>query len=287
MRDAPPRPDPPFARRRFGQHFLANPRTATRIVEALAPAPDEPVLEIGPGRGALTAPLLEAAGRIAAVELDRDLASELRERFDGDRLVLFETDVLRFPLRKVAPALGHPDGSLLAIAGNLPYNISKPVASKLIREREQVARAVLMFQREVAERLTAAPATKAYGPLTVLAGLAYRVTALFDLSPSAFRPRPAVWSTVTRWERRDPDDLPGPLEQPLRACLAACFARRRQTLFNNLRAALPGGADDARALLLETGLDPGARAESLPAASFVALAKLWPQHLVPPDGSRS
>ncbi|MBZ5640172.1 MAG: 16S rRNA (adenine(1518)-N(6)/adenine(1519)-N(6))-dimethyltransferase RsmA [Acidobacteriia bacterium] len=271
------KPDPPRARRRFGQHFLADSRAVHRIVDALAPAADEPVLEIGPGQGALTSRLIGAASRIAAVEVDRGLAAALRQRFDPEKLLLFERDVLSLDLADVAPALSCPPGAPLAVVGNLPYNISKPVAMKLVAERESVSRAVLMFQREVADRLTAGFGTRAYGPLTVLAGRAYRVTALFDLSPAAFRPRPAVTSTVTRWERRPPDDLPPALEPALRACLAACFAHRRQTLLNNVRAALPGGVDEARALLASAGLDPGARAEAVPPEGFLILASFWPR----------
>ena len=267
---------PPRARRRFGQHFLADARAAARIVEAAGASPREPVLEIGPGRGALTEPLVRAALRIAAVELDRDLAAWLRERYPQERLVLFERDVLELTLGEVPPALGFPAGTPLVVVGNLPYNISKPVAAMLVRQRGAVARAALMFQREVAERLTASPGTRAYGPLTVLVGRAYRVERLFHLPPSAFRPRPEVTSTVTRWERLPPQELIDTLEPALRACLAACFAHRRQTLLNNLRAALPGGAEEARALLGRAGLDPGARAETVPPEAFVVLAEIWP-----------
>jgi 16S rRNA (adenine1518-N6/adenine1519-N6)-dimethyltransferase len=277
----PLKPDPPPARRRFGQNFLANPAAVSRIVAAVHPAPGEPLLEIGPGRGALTGPLLREAGRIAAVELDRDLAAALRERYPADRLLLFERDVLRLPLEEVARALGLPARAPIVVAGNLPYNISKPVAAMLVRERATVSRAILMFQREVADRLTALPGTREYGPLTVLVGRAFRVSALFDLAPSSFRPRPAVVSTVTRWERRDPEDLPPALEAPLRDCLRACFARRRQTLLNNLRAALPGGAEEARALLALAGLSPGSRAETVCPEAFLALARSWPEQGAP------
>ncbi len=272
------KPVPTRARPRLGQHFLTDPRAVHRIVEALAPSPGEAVLEIGPGRGALTSHLIHAAGRIAAVELDRELAAALGERFASGDLVLFERDVLRLDLAEVAAALGLSPGSPLAVAGNLPYGISKPVAAKLVVERGAVSRAVLMFQREVADRLVASPGTKEYGPLTVLVGRAFRVTALFDLPPSAFRPRPAVISTVTRWDRLPPGDLPRAIEPALRASLSACFARRRQTLLNNLRAALPGGADEARALLERAALDPGARAETVPPEGFVELARFWPLH---------
>jgi 16S rRNA (adenine1518-N6/adenine1519-N6)-dimethyltransferase len=160
------------------------------------------------------------------------------------------------------------------LAGNLPYNISKPVALKLVAERAALDRAVLMFQREVAARLTARPDSRDYGPLTVLCGEVFRVERLFDLPAQAFRPRPRVVSTVTRWHRRPAADLDDLGERRLRAVLSASFARRRQTLRNNLRAAL--GADAAEALLERTGLDGAARAEQLVPAAFRSLAAQWP-----------
>ena len=134
------------ARRRFGQNFLTDAVTIRRIVEALAPGPSETVLEIGPGRGSLTEALLEAVPAIVAVEIDRDLVALLRARFPSDRLRLVENDVLDVAFDVLAPS------SPLVIAGNLAYNISKPVAMKLVVERRAVGRAVLMFQREVADR---------------------------------------------------------------------------------------------------------------------------------------
>jgi 16S rRNA (adenine1518-N6/adenine1519-N6)-dimethyltransferase len=272
---APARPR--RARRRFGQHFLTSRDAAERIAEALSPVPGEAVLEIGPGAGAITAPLLERAGRIAAVEIDRDLAADLGARFPAPDLLILERDVLEVSFREVLLALGRAEGERLAIAGNLPYNISKPVAMKLVRERESIDRAVLTFQREVAERLLASPGSRHYGPLTVLAGLAFEITRLFDLPPSAFRPRPKVVSTVTRFAPRRDIDLGPELEGRLRVCLAASFASRRKTMLANLRAALPGGAEAALALLALARLDSGARAETIPPEGFVNLARLWPE----------
>jgi 16S rRNA (adenine1518-N6/adenine1519-N6)-dimethyltransferase len=256
-------------RKRFGQNFLVDRGAIERIVRELAPDGTEPVLEIGPGEGALTAPLLEASGRLAAVEIDRDLAAALRSRFDGSRFVLLERDVLELDLAAVPAMLGFPDGTPLAVAGNLPYNISKPVAMRLVAQRASVARAVLMFQKEVAARLTAQPGTKDYGPLTVLAGVAYAIEPRFDLPPGAFRPAPKVVSTVTRWTPRDGIVPPG-----LEAALRAAFAQRRKTVLANLRAAL-GGEGPARAALERAEIDPGARAEQLSPASFLRLAPIF------------
>ena len=258
------------ARRRFGQNFLTDARAIRRIVDALAPLPSDNVLEIGPGRGALTEALLDAVPAIGAIEIDRDLAAQLRDRYPTDRLRLIERDVLEVAFDTLAQS------APLVIAGNLAYNISKPVAMKLVVERRAVSRAVLMFQREVADRLTASPGSSAYGPLSVLAGRAYRIDRLFDLAPGAFRPRPKVVSTVTRWTRREDEALPEALLSPLMAVLRAAFAHRRQTLQNNLRRALPGGDAAAIHLLARAGVDGALRAEAIAPEGFVALARLWP-----------
>lgn len=261
--------------RRLGQNFLIDRGAVRRIVEAAGVERGEALLEIGPGKGALTVELVERAGRVAAVELDARLASALEQRFDPSELLLLREDVLRTDLGALPGRLGVDPGRRLVVVGNLPYQISKPVAMKLIRERDRVARAVLMFQREVATRLTATPGTRAYGPLTVLAGLAYDIEGLFDLGPNAFRPRPAVVSRVTRWRRRAAEELTAALEPSLRACLAACFASRRRTLRNNLRGALEAG--EAERLLEAAQLSGGLRAEEVPPPGFVRLARLWPR----------
>jgi 16S rRNA (adenine1518-N6/adenine1519-N6)-dimethyltransferase len=262
------------APRPFGQHFLIDRHAARRVVAALRPRSGEPVLEIGPGRGALTGGLIRAAGRIAAVEIDRRLADSLRRRFADDRLVLFEGDVLQLQPARVLAALDAPPGARLVVAGNLPYGISKPVAQRLIADRRQIDRAVLMFQREVAQRLTARCGGRRYAPLSVLAGLAFRITKLFDLPPRAFDPPPAVVSTVTHWEPRADDLLSEVGERQLRSVLAVCFARRRRTLRNNLRARF---ADDSaiERRLDDAGLDGGLRAEAVPPAGFLRLAARW------------
>lgn len=260
-----------MTRRRFGQHFLVDRRAPGRIVRALRIAPGDPVVEIGPGRGALTGLLVGAAGRILAIEVDRDLAAVLRARYDPAELLLAVGDVLRMDLGSLLAEAGFADRGLL-LAGNLPYNISKPIVQRIVRERDRVERAVLMFQREVAARLTAAPGGRSYGPMAVLAQLCFRIEVLFDLPPSAFAPRPKVDSTVTRWERRRDFWLDEDLERRVRAVLAACFARRRRTLRNNLRRAL----DDDRsadALLRRAGLDGSRRPESLTPEEFVRLAE--------------
>ena len=263
------------ARRELGQNFLVDRRAIERIVEALDPRRGEPILEIGPGRGALTSALLSRVDRIAVIERDRALAEALRRDHPRDQLLVFEDDALRVELASIAPALDHPCSTRLVVVGNLPYYISKPIAMKLIRERRSIDRAVLMFQKEVADRLTAAPGSKAYGPLTVLVGLTYWIESLFDLRPGAFRPRPKVDSTVTRWHTREMPGFDEKLEAALRACLAASFRSRRQTLRNNLRGAL-GSSARAEELCRAVDLDASLRAEAVPPEGFVRLAKRWP-----------
>jgi 16S rRNA (adenine1518-N6/adenine1519-N6)-dimethyltransferase len=257
-------------RKRFGQHFLTDAAAIQRIVAAAALAPSDEVIEIGPGRGALTAALLASRASITAIEIDRDLARALIDRYPGERLRLIEADVLDVDLSALAGA------AELVLVGNLPYNISKPIAMKLVASRRVVRRAVLMFQREVALRLTAPPGSRAYGPLSVICGKAFGIEALFDLPPGAFRPPPEVRSTVTRWTRREAVDLSDEAVGRLRAVLAASFAHRRRTIHNNLRHALAGGEAAAEAVLSAAGIDGALRAEALPPEAFDALAAAWP-----------
>ncbi len=256
-------------RKRFGQNFLVDRSAVGRIVEALAVAPGDPVLEIGPGEGVLTAPLIEAAGRIGAVEIDRDLAGALRERFSEERLVLFEQDVLGLTLSEVRQALDDRDGSGLAIAGNLPYNLSKPIAMKLIRERAAVDRAVLMFQAE--GRPASDRASRWQGLRTADRA---RRRSCFEIElclptwdPRAFRPPPKVDSTVTLWKRRPLAELSELDERRLHACLGVAFGRRRRTLRNNLRTGLVAEPDE---LLKAAGIDGARSAETLSDRGFRA-----------------
>jgi 16S rRNA (adenine1518-N6/adenine1519-N6)-dimethyltransferase len=262
-------------RRRLGQNFLVDRRAAKRIVRALDPTANDWLLEIGPGRGALTAHLIEAAGRLVAVEVDEDLARELEQLHDRTQLTLLRADILRVGLAEIAALAGAPTPARWLVAGNLPYSISKPVALKLVAERTKIVRAVLMFQREVARRLTAGPGSRQYGPLSVLVGLSFQVESLFDLGPAAFRPRPKVDSSVTLWRSRAPDSLSTELEPALRSVLRACFAQRRRTLRNNLCAAL-GSPQRCDELLALAGLDGALRAEAVAAEGFLRMAQHWP-----------
>ena len=161
---------PPKARKRFGQHFLVDRNIVRKIVSSVQPAPEEVVVEIGPGRGALTGLLVEALPRLVAVEIDRDLAAELRRRFPEPRLRLIEGDILRLDL---ALLLHEEGGARLLVVGNLPYNITAPLLFRLLTYGDRIGRAVLMVQREVARRLVAQPGSKEYGRLTVQLAMTY------------------------------------------------------------------------------------------------------------------
>lgn len=264
----------PRAKKRLGQNFLVDEAYARRIVGALGPRAGETVLEIGPGRGALTALLLESGARVVAVELDRELAPLLRERFGGrDDFKLVEADALEVDFcAAVAPAAS------ARVVANLPYNISTAILQRLGEQRACVPEMVLMLQREVVERITAPPGSAERGYLTVLVEAFCRSEALFDVPPGAFRPVPKVWSTVARLRARAAAD--GDFDERLFLRLAgAGFAQKRKTILNNLRSApedlralfaRAGGAD---ALLEAAGVDPRKRAEALTLAEWVALTK--------------
>jgi 16S rRNA (adenine1518-N6/adenine1519-N6)-dimethyltransferase len=246
------------ARKRFGQNFLADPHYVARIVDAVAPRPGDNIVEIGPGLAALTGPLVARAGHIAAVEIDRDLASRLRERFSGAQLALHEADALAFDLRSLGPSL--------RIVGNLPYNISSPLLFRIAEVADTVRDVHVMLQREVVARMTAAPATADYGRLTVMLQATFRIERLFVVPAGAFRPAPKVESAVARLVPLGAQ-APSIADQALFArVVSAAFMQRRKTLRN----ALSSLADTDT--LAAAHVDPQARGETLSVADFVRLA---------------
>lgn len=254
----------PFARKRFGQHFLVQPGIAERIVALAGLRGDETVLEIGPGRGALTARLAGCCARLVLVEVDRDLAAALRDRFaTAPHVELIEGDVLRIDL---AAALD-PTRPATAIA-NLPYNISTPVLMRLLASPERFARLVLMLQREVAERLCAAPGSKAYGALSVVVQAVAETRIALRVPASAFAPVPKVESAVVIITPLRPPPLDAARRRALRVVVRTAFARRRKQLVNVIAPL----TDDPRAALAALGLDPKARPETLTPSQFVAMA---------------
>jgi 16S rRNA (adenine1518-N6/adenine1519-N6)-dimethyltransferase len=250
-------------RKRFGQNFLRDTSVVDRIVAAIGPRPGERLVEIGPGEGAMTAPLLEAAGTLTAIELDRDLVARLRMRFPpGSGLELIEGDALTYDFRALAG-----DGPL-RLVGNLPYNISTPLLFHLFAQHDAVADMHFMLQKEVVDRLAAGPGSKTYGRLSVMAQYACTVTPLLAVPPGAFRPPPKVDSMVVRLvpHARTPVTVTDPAR--LQVVVTAAFAQRRKTLRNSLRELLD--ADAMRA----ADIDPGRRAETLSLAEFARLANL-------------
>lgn len=246
-------------RKRFGQHFLLDRGVLAKIVAAVDPRLGDEVLEIGPGRGALTAPLIDKVGRIRAIEIDRDLARELRERFPPDKLELFETDALRFDYAAL-PAR-------VRLVGNLPYNISTPLLFRLCASSGVFRDLHLMLQKEVAARMCARPSTPEYGRLSVMIQHWFRVERLFNVLPGAFRPRPKVESAVVRLLPRTAAERGAVDESALRRLVTAAFSRRRKTLRNALSGLL------SVQCLEKLGVDPGLRAENLSLADYVVLAR--------------
>jgi len=263
------------ASRRWGQNFLVDPGAIRRIVEATGSLAGLIPLEIGPGRGALTEELLGRVERVVAVEIDPRLSASLRARFSPERLTIIEADVLTLDWASVAASAGVPASRPIAVIGNLPYNISKPFVMRLVEQRRRIDRAVLMLQREVVDRIVAAPGGRDYGAMGILVGAAYRVERLFDLRPGAFRPRPKVVSTVTRWRPRSSEALSESVEVALRACLRASFGHRRRTLLNNLRSALAGDERTVASLLRQADLDGSLRPEAITPEGYRRLADAW------------
>jgi 16S rRNA (adenine1518-N6/adenine1519-N6)-dimethyltransferase len=247
-------------RKRFGQHFLADAHYVARIVAAIDPEPGDNIVEIGPGLGALTGALIDAAHRISAIEIDRDLAARLRERFAGDVLALHEADALAFDFGLL--------GSNLRVVGNLPYNISSPLLFHLSAYAASLLDIHVMLQREVVARMTAQPATADYGRLTVMLQSRFSVTRLFTVPPGAFRPAPNVDSAVARLVPLGAA-RPRIADEALFArVVAGAFGQRRKTLRN----ALASLADEAT--LRGIDIDPSARGETLSVEDFVRLANL-------------
>ncbi len=250
------------ARKRFGQNFLQDASVIRHILECVAPQPGEHLVEIGPGQGAITRYLLEAAGALDAVELDRDLIEPLTRLCAGrGELHLHNADILKFDLCALAR-----DGQPLRVVGNLPYNISTPILFHLLEQAACIRDMHFMLQKEVVERMAASPGGKEYGRLSVMLQARCEVTPLFEIPPTAFRPAPKVDSAFVRLV---------PLERPpariddfavFSQVVAQAFAQRRKTLRNSLSKLLT--AEDIVAL----GIDPGLRAERLDVEMFARLA---------------
>ena len=248
----------PRAKKRFGQHFLTDRHYLERIVAAIDPRPGDTMVEIGPGTGLMTERLLQRLERLHVVEIDRDLAQALRERFPAQRLVVHEADVLEFEFA----ALPAP----LRIVGNLPYNVSTPILFRVAAAAPRLQDAVFMLQREVVERMVARPGTPAYGRLSVMLQYRFAMESLLDVPAGAFTPAPKVESAVVRMVPLDERRPRARDEERFAAIVAAAFSQRRKTLRNATRALLPAEA------FARAGVDGGRRGETLSVAEFIALS---------------
>jgi len=252
----------------LGQHFLSHPGLLSKIVRVIDPQSDELVLEVGPGRGALTALLAQKAGRVIGVEKDGRLITILEGR-NLPRTTIVHDDILRADWIALVRGSGIAPGKA-KLAGNIPYAISSPLLARVLEARELFSRCVFLLQKEFAERLAAGPGSKKYAPLSILMQRAFTVKQHFSVSRQAFVPPPEVESAVISLTPREKPNFPVDDEPLLTAFLRASFAHRRKTLANNLeQAGLP--RETVAAAVEENGLGPKVRAEEVPAAAFTAV----------------
>jgi 16S rRNA (adenine1518-N6/adenine1519-N6)-dimethyltransferase len=245
-------------RKRFGQNFLVDAQVVAAIVSSIAPQRTDCLVEIGPGLGALTEPLLQCVDHLHVVEIDRDIVARLKKRYSPEHLSIHEGDALAFDFTAL--------GKNLRIVGNLPYNISTPLLFHLASHAERVRDMHFMLQKEVVERMVAAPGDSEFGRLSVMLQYRFWLEWLIDVPPTAFDPAPKVDSAVVRMIPRAPDELMAKDEGVLQKLVAAAFAQRRKMLRNNLKGIL----DDAA--YAELGIDPTRRAEDLSVADYVRAA---------------
>jgi 16S rRNA (adenine1518-N6/adenine1519-N6)-dimethyltransferase len=250
-------------RRRFGQNFLVSSGVVHDIVAAIAPRRDDRLVEIGPGLGALTVPLAATVDRLHVVEIDRDLIARLRQRFAPEKVVVHEGDALEFDFAAV--------GSDLRIVGNLPYNISTPLLFHLAGFAAHVRDMHFMLQKEVVDRMVAAPGGGDFGRLSVMLQYRFDIERLFVVPPDAFDPPPKVDSAIVRLTPRPPALLTARDDAVFARVVTAAFSQRRKMLRNTLRALFDEAA------LTALGIAPTARAEELAVADYVALANSLPQ----------
>jgi len=255
------------AKPRLGQNFLNDSQAIQHIAASLGDLSGRTVVEIGAGAGAITSALVARAAHVLAVELDAGLAAHLRTQFPAEKLTVQQQDVLTFDFAAAAAQAAQP----LLVFGNLPYYITSQILLKLAASHAALDRAVLMVQREVADRVTAQPSSRDYGLLSVTVQVHGPATSLFTLPPSSFSPPPDVHSSVFRWRLAPRFSELGVDEATFLPFIRKAFAQKRKTLVNNLRAAnIPSAA--IAAALSQAAIDPRARAEGL---SIEMLAALW------------
>jgi len=254
-------------RKRLGQSFLEDRNIIRGIVALVEPAGDETVVEIGAGLGSMTEELAKSAGRLIAIEVDQRLVGVLRERFAGqDRVEVLQTDVLKYDFSSACP------GGRIKVVGNIPYHISSPILFRLLDFRRSISLMILMFQKELADRITAPPGTKDYGIPSVLVARYTRATCELTVPPTCFYPVPDVVSSVLRITVRQEPNLPD--EALFAKIVRAAFAQRRKTLWNNLRhIGIPEEMVDR--MFAGSGIDRTRRAETLSVEEFSLLTTAW------------
>jgi len=247
------------ARKRFGQHFLTDPGVVDAILRAVHATNDDVVVEIGPGQGAITAALAASAGHLHAVELDRNLASRLRRQYDDvENVTIHEADALAFDFSSL--------GDRLRIVGNLPYNISTPLLFHLLKVRDRIIDMHFMLQKEVVDRMAAAPGSKAYGRLGIMLGCHLNIESLFDVDRSAFDPPPQVTSAVVRLDPLPPGAFSIEDDVLLSKIVTSAFMKRRKTIRNSLKDIVEVSDLDA------VGIDAGLRPEQISISKYVQLS---------------
>jgi 16S rRNA (adenine1518-N6/adenine1519-N6)-dimethyltransferase len=254
----PSSPSLPKAKKALGQHFLVDQHYIARIVAAIRPEAADRMVEIGPGPGALTRPLLEALPHLDVVEVDREMVARLQAEFPIERLSVHSVDALVYDFASLGPGL--------RVVGNLPYNISSPLLFHLATSAESIIDMTFMLQKEVVDRMAAAPDTPDYGRLSVMLQSRFKVTKLFNVPPGAFQPPPKVDSAIVRLVPLASADVPYLDAKVFAEVVARAFGQRRKTLRNTLR----GWVDET--LFNELGIDPRRRGETLTVVEFAALA---------------
>ncbi|MBX7174774.1 MAG: 16S rRNA (adenine(1518)-N(6)/adenine(1519)-N(6))-dimethyltransferase RsmA [Pyrinomonadaceae bacterium] len=247
------RSEKPFAKKSLGQNFLIDQNYISKIISELVPQPEETIIEIGPGRGALTKLLLESGAKIVAIELDQDLIPILQKEFeDCENFQLIEEDALKVDFTKI------PNSQIRKkLVANLPYYISTAILQRLIEQREQFSEFILMLQKEVVDRITAKPGNRERGYLTVLVEAFCEADKLFDVPPTAFRPAPKVWSSVIRLRVKENSSIEN--ENLFKDLISKGFAQKRKTILNNLKLLFPNAFE----ILQNCRIEPNRRAESL------------------------
>jgi 16S rRNA (adenine1518-N6/adenine1519-N6)-dimethyltransferase len=248
----------PAPRKRFGQNFLEDRAVIERLVATIAPQPGERLVEIGPGRAALTGALSNRLERMDVIEIDRDLVRDLGHRFAPERVRIHEGDVLEFDFRSL--------GNGLRVVGNLPYNISTPILFALTAQADVIRDGHFMLQREVVQRMCAPAGTPDYGRLSVMLQYRWRIESMFDVPPTAFRPEPKVWSSVVRMVPHAELPAVAADETKFAQTVMLAFGQRRKTLRNALNTLLSAGE------LEQLGVNPSLRGEMLDVHSFVRIA---------------